>query len=320
MKTLVVWLGAFWFAISNHLAHLHPEKIFFSYEKDEAIIRSVSTTRMHPYFFPGVRLPENVHCVDDILSILKEVNIIIIIIPIPFVAGFIDSIAWYIQPGTVFVNCSKGIDNMDLFTVSDILSSKLAHIPYSYATLSGGMIASELVSGAPLGTSIGISDMKDESTLRTLFESDRLSVSITPEYKNIELFGAIKNVFALYVGYMEGKWFGMSTIGLVVTSLYKELPGLLFLLGWTERIDFSDFALWGDLIATCFGNSRNRYFGRLVWEGKTSIEAFGQLKSEKKHAEGYETLRGISDLIKENNFVEFQKVVEVFFPESMKNS
>jgi len=48
---------------------------------------------MHPYFFPGVRLPENVHCVDDILSILKEVNIIIIIIPIPFVAGFIDSIA-----------------------------------------------------------------------------------------------------------------------------------------------------------------------------------------------------------------------------------
>ena len=45
------------------------------------------------------------------------------------------------------------------------------------------------------------------------------------------------------------------------------------------------------MIATCFGNSRNKYFGKLVGSGKTSEEALGQLKEEKKHAEGFETLK-----------------------------
>jgi glycerol-3-phosphate dehydrogenase len=39
------------------------------------------------------------------------------------------------------------------------------------------------------------------------------------------------------------------------------------------------------MVATCFGASRNRYFGQLVGKGKTPREAYEMLKSEKKHAE-----------------------------------
>jgi glycerol-3-phosphate dehydrogenase len=45
------------------------------------------------------------------------------------------------------------------------------------------------------------------------------------------------------------------------------------------------------MIATCFGNSRNKYFGKLVGGGMTPTEAYEQLKIEKKHAEGFETLK-----------------------------
>lgn len=312
-------MWAFWFAIAHHISHLHPEMIFFSYERNETIMKTVHNTRMHPYFFPGITLPNNVHCIDDILQVIKEVNMIIIAIPIPFVEDFIVSSAPHMQSGVIFLNCSKGIDSRTLYTVSDMLAENIKEIPYSYAVLSGGMIASELISGAPLGATVWFLDSDKITSIRNIFESPKLALSFTSEYKNIELFGAIKNIFALYTGYLEGKWLGMSTVGYAISQLYRELPELLALLGWSREIHFSDFALGGDLIATCFWESRNRYFGQLVWSGKTSLEAVEQLRWEKKHAEWYETLRWISAIIQKNNLVEFQKIVEVFFPKPMNS-
>lgn len=314
MKTLIVWMWAFWFAIAHHLSHLHPEKIFYAYEKDEVVMKNIHTARLHPYFFPGIKLPENIHCIDSPDQILSEIDTIIIVIPIPFIADFICSISKHIRPGTLFINCSKGINNTSLHTVSDTLEDIL-DISYSYSVLSGGMIAQELVSGAPLGVTIGISDIVNSNRLRDLFEWPNLRVSFSDDYKNIELFGALKNIFALYVGYLEGKWFGMSTIGYYMTRLYDELPDLLVLLSGNRFIDFSDYALGGDLIATCFGKSRNRYFGQLVWSGISPIEAVEKLQSEKKHAEWYGTLRWISGIILENDLPYFSEVVGIFFPE-----
>lgn len=85
------------------------------------------------------------------------------------------------------------------------------------------------------------------------------------------------------------------------------------LLGGSGKVDFGMFALGGDLIATCFGASRNRYLGYLVGSGKTPADALEILRSEKKHAEGYETLRGLLSLIRSHDLPHFQEVAEIFF-------
>ena len=77
--------------------------------------------------------------------------------------------------------------------------------PYIYGCLSGGMIAGELVAGNPLGADIGVTDMSLGGELQQFFQSEKLAIHITPNYKNTELYGALKNVFALYIGYLEGK-------------------------------------------------------------------------------------------------------------------
>ena len=78
-------------------------------------------------------------------------------------------------------------------------------------------------------------------------------------------------------------------------------------------LDYGDFALGGDMIATCFGNSRNKYFGKLVGSGMTPLEAYAKLKEEKKHAEGYETLKGMKSFIEgKGNFSELEKVIHIF--------
>ena len=70
--------------------------------------------------------------------------------------------------------------------------------------------------------------------------------------------------------------------------------------------------MW-DIIATCFWNSRNRYFWNLVWTWKTSFESYEILKSEKKHAEWFETLKWLKEIIlKDKRLKEYKNIVKIF--------
>jgi len=312
MKTIIIWVGAFWFAILNHLSKNHPETSFFAYEKDAFVLQHLKETRESPYFFSGVKLRENITFLDT-LEQLCEFDLIIIAIPAQFVGNFVASIQGSLKVWVTFLNLSKGINNQTLQTPGDILAENLWGFSYHYAILSGGMIASELVEEKILWAQIGCKNTEISQKLQQLFESHALKISLSQDTKNIELFGSLKNIFALYMGFLEWTWYGMSSIWYYFCELYKELPFLLQDMWGDENIDFSDFSLGWDLIATCFWNSRNRYFWNLVWKWKTSQEAESILKQEKKHAEWYYTLLWIQDVILKNEkLVEFGKIVKIF--------
>lgn len=313
MKTLVLWVWAFWFAILQYLARLHPNQVFYGYEKDPVSCEYLQKEQKHPYFFPGVTLEPNIEIIADPQGILSEIELLIIAIPNQCIESSLSRLKDYLQKNITILNLSKGINNTTLETVSMTLESILAEFPYTYAVLSWGMIASEVVEQKVLGAQIGVLDDAIAQKLSTLFSSPLLSIEITKNYKNIELYGALKNIFALYSGYLEGKWLWLSTIGYHFCELYKDIERLIIELGWVRDMDFSQYALGWDLIATCFGNSRNRYFGKLVGEGKSPHEAYDILKSEKKHAEGYETLKGIKKFVENNDtYPELQKIIMIF--------
>lgn len=90
---------------------------------------------------------------------------------------------------------------------------------------------------------------------------------------------------------------------------------LIDALGGHTPLAFEHYALGGDIIATCFGKSRNRYLGNLVGGGKSVSEALEILKSEKKHSEGYETLKGIDIFLSKHpelEMPELKKVRDIF--------
>jgi glycerol-3-phosphate dehydrogenase len=89
----------------------------------------------------------------------------------------------------------------------------------------------------------------------------------------------------------------------------EELKDLIVLLWWEKDINFSDYALGWDLITTCFWNSRNRYFWKLLWSWKTLEETLEIFKQENKIAEGYETMKWVYNLIKDKKgFKEIKRV------------
>lgn len=313
MKILTLWVWAFWIAILQHVAKNHPEQEFLAYEKNEYSYNYMAENRRNPYFFMDVIFEKNIVFTNDLEYILPSIDIIILAIPNQFILSSIREIKPFIKSGVSFLNLSKWIDNTTLRTVSDTIAWELSDFGYSYSVLSGGMIAKELIEWKMLWAQIGTSDIKQGEYIKFLFESPNLDVEFSSAYKNIELYGALKNIIALYVWYLEGKWYGYSTIWYSLCKLLKELEILLILLGGSSDGDFSEYALWGDIIATCFGDSRNRYFWKLVWWGKTISEAFAILKEEKKHAEWYETLKGVQSIIESNTWLDvFQEITYIF--------
>lgn len=314
MKPLILWVGAFGVPILLHLANNHPETVFYAYEKDENALKHMMRERRHPHFFTDKTFWPNITFVEDLSQILPEIDLIILIIPNQFVRSAIIDMKWHLKEWVAFLNLSKWIDNTTLRTVSDTLSDELWDFHYEYAVLSGGMIASELIEWKMLGADIATQDESIGKQLETLFRSSTLDIRLTKEVKNTELYGALKNIFALYVGYLEGKWYGYSTIGYHIIRLYDEMKRLIIELWGTDHIDYGTYALGGDLVATCFWKSRNRYFGSLVGGGRTPAEALEILHSEKKHAEGYETLKWVVNLIGDRFqlYPELEKVKNIF--------
>ncbi len=313
MKTLIFWVWAFWVPILSHLSKLHENLEFYAYEKDANARENLMIERRSKYFFPEITFGKNVFFVEDPKDIISSVDLIILIIPNQFVGWIITEMKEFLKPWVTFLNLSKWINNTTFETVSDTLRSNLWGFEYHYACLSGGMIASELALWKPLGADIWVSDLSLAIPLQNLFTSKSLTIRVTTEYKNIELFWALKNIFALYVGYLEGSGYGASTVGYHFCLLYEELKKFLPIIWGSSDINFWTFALGWDMIATCFGDSRNKYFWKLVGSWKTPHEATEILKSEKKHAEGYETLKGIKTFLEgKSGFDEMNKVIQIF--------
>lgn len=321
---LILWLGAFGFAIAKHLWKNNPEQIFHASEVNPEIFEAISNSRKHPYFFPWVELPENIKLVGDKyfrpeawnenIHSLQDADIIISVIPCQFVWWAFKSMKEFLKPWVTILNLSKGIDNQSLETVSEKLAGVLEWIDYSYSYLAGWMIAQELVDEKMLGADIVTQMQEVGEDLKKLFISERLDINLKIWHpKNTELYAALKNIIALILWYYEGKGAWASTLGYYFSKLLGEMRNVILELQADEEIDFTDFALSGDLIATCFGESRNRLLGNMLGKWMSISEALDELKSQKKISEGYETLKGIYTLTKEKkDFEEINSFAEKY--------
>ncbi len=307
MKVLTLWLWAFWFAINKVIGENNPNDTFYGFELNKEIVNSLKETRKHPFFFDGYKLPENIEVLDSYDDIIWDVDLLIIAIPAQFISMSIDWFKDKLKSGVTIMNLAKWIDVKTNRPISAVLKEWLAWIDYNYAVLSGWMIAMEVVEWKALWTDIWIEDFVVWEKIKKLVENKNLKVKLQKDYLNVELVWSLKNIMAIMVWYYEWKGDWMSTVWFHLVNFYDEMKDLIAQYGWNRNIDFSYYSLGWDIIATCFWGSRNRYFWQLLWQGKSITEVLEQLKVENKHAEGYETLKAVYDMIKDKEGFEITK-------------
>ena len=181
-----------------------------------------------------------------------------------------------IDPGTIVISVSKGIEKDSSLRLSQVIEEELEG-KCPVVVLSGPSHAEEVGRHIPTGVVAAADDLKDAELVQDLFMNPRFRVYTSDDRIGTEICAALKNVIALCAGCTDGMGCGDNTKALLMTRGLAEMARLGVALGGRKET-FIGLAGVGDLIVTCTSmHSRNRRYGILIGQGKSVPEALEEI-------------------------------------------
>lgn len=290
----VIGAGSMGTAISIHLAKCGNEVKMWSPFKDE--VEMISKAREHLHRLPGVIVPENVLCTDDLEEVLKNTELVVLAVPSQTTRQNSKNISRYVNKDMIVVTCSKGIEENTCMLLTDIMAEEIPQA--CVVALSGPSHAEEIARDIPTAV-VAASEIREAAEfVQDVFMSPKFRVYTNPDVKGVELGGSLKNVIALCAGISDGLGFGDNTKAALMTRGIAEIARLGTAMGAKPQT-FSGLTGIGDLIVTCTSmHSRNRRAGILIGQGKSVREAVEEVKMV---VEGVATAKPAYELSKRYN-------------------
>ena len=188
-----------------------------------------------------------------------------------------------LDPKTVLVSVSKGIENGTFLRMTEVILQETGGANV-VAALSGPSHAEEVGRGVPTAVVSACPDLAVAEWVQDVFMSERFRVYASDDITGVELAAALKNVVALCAGCCDGLGYGDNTKAMLMTRGLTEMARLGERMGGRKET-FAGLAGMGDLIVTCTSmHSRNRRAGILIGQG---VEAHEAMKQVGAVVEGY---------------------------------
>lgn len=229
------------------------------------------------------------------VPMIQQADLVFIVVPAQQIRNALLTNKKFFHPETIFVNCSKGIEQSSRLLPFQIVKQVLS--PKYYYTLVGPSFASEILEKHPTLVSLGFSDLTYIQAIKDLLQTDNFRIVDSPGFEALELSAALKNVYAIICGFSAGLNFKMNTNAKLITLALMEIEQVLKTLDFKYQ-SITLPGLVGDLILTCTSSqSRNYRFGYnlATMDTKKALEAIGST------VEGYYTAKSIMSLVKAHN-------------------
>ena len=291
----LVGMGMFGFVLSRHLALKYPKKRIVAYDKQKKVIESLLEEKKHPVHFPDYSILENIIPTNNLEKAIGSSDILILSVPTQMIRNAVREFKKYLKKNTLLLNVAKGLEIATGKRVSQILKEEIP-INYFYAVLSGGTIAGEMIKGDPLAAEIACKNEKITKELQKILSTQQFRIYRNDDVTGVEIAGALKNPLSIASGIAYGLGFGSNTISALVSRGSLEIKKLALALGGKEKtFGFGGQAAMGDIMTSCFGNTRNRKFGELIVKENSVETALTIMDKEKKLVEGYFTSKAIHE-------------------------
>ena len=269
----------------------HTVRLLARSEDEADALNSAGENRR---FTPGVSFPDSLTATASPDRAFEAADLAVVAVPSQTFRKNVQLIAGSLQPPTVVVSATKGIEVGSGKRMSQILIEELgAGLGASVCALSGPNLAREINEGKHSATVVASESAAAATKAQDLINSQRFRVYTSDDLTGVECAGALKNVIALGAGVCDGMMFGDNAKAAFITRGLAEIARLGAAMG-AKPMTFAGLAGMGDLIATCAGGlSRNHSVGRLLAEGKT----LDQIREDMDNiAEGVETTRAAVEL------------------------
>ena len=292
MKICVAGDGAWGTALAvNAIENNHKVVLWGTFPE---YLEQMKISRENTKFLPGVKLPDALEFEADISLALADCSIIICATPTQYLRGVLKKMAGHVPADAVIVNVAKGIELDSWLRISEIIGQELGKV--NYVDLSGPSHAEEVARKVPTAVTAAGENIEHAKFVQQALMNSKFRVYTSTDVIGLELGGAIKNVFAIAAGIIDGMKLGDNPKAALMARGIAEMSRLGEALGG-KRATFSGLSGIGDLIVTCCsGHSRNRHVGEELGKGKTLdiiLKEMGMVV-----AEGVPTAKGIRTLAK----------------------
>lgn len=279
MKISVIGSGGWGTALALVLLENGSDVTMWSYTKEEH--DTLVQTRENP-MLRGVALPESLRLTTD-LRCVKDCKVVILSTPSFAVRGTARNMAPLLEPGTIVVVVSKGIEKDTSLTLTQVVEQEVgAQCPV--VALCGPSHAEEVGRRVPTAVVSASTDQKAAELVQELFMNERFRVYASDDVVGVELGAALKNIIALCAGALDGMGYGDNTKAMLMTRGLAEIARLAVAMGGRQET-VAGLTGVGDLIVTCCSmHSRNRRCGILIGQGVPVEQA---LKESGGVVEGY---------------------------------
>jgi len=238
------------------------------------------------YYLPGVPLHPDLQVTSDLEAAIDGCQIVFVAIPSKSFREVVQRVAPLLEPGTILISTTKGIEHDSFHLMSDILREETRGT--RIGVLSGPNFAKEIVEGHYTATVIASDDEAVCSRIQKVLHSETFRVYSNSDVFGVELAGALKNIYAIVTGMASALNRGQNTISLLITRALAEMMRFAEAMG-ADPMTFIGLAGVGDLILTCSSDlSRNYRVGYLVGKGRQLEQAVAEIGQV---AEGVNTVR-----------------------------
>lgn len=295
MKIAILGVGAYAIALARVFnKNENNEVMMWAKFKEEAKV--VMNQRENPSVLPNVKIPDRVKITMNLASCMEDASIVILAVPAGAVRQVSEEVAVYATKEQILCVVSKGIEPKTNMFMSQILYQATKN--ENICMISGPSFASEIARDSKTGFNVASSNIKAAKTVKEQFENG-LVVSVCDDIIGVQVAASIKNVFAIFMGMLNGMDMPDSYKASCLACLVRDLGEVIVALGGKRETIFT-YAGLGDMLLTCMSSkSRNFTFGTYVGRGYTMQEAFETM--EVKTVEGIYTLGTITDLIDNKN-------------------
>ncbi len=280
-KIAIIGAGGWGLALANIFSIKHDVCVWV-YEKSEYdyLVKNYESE----IFLKDIKINKQVNFSLDIEQCIKGRDTIIVVVPSFALKAVTEKLSEHIEPGSTIIIATKGLDIERMKTMSSIMRKSIKDTPI--LTLSGPSHAEEV--GKKIPTAVVIAGrLKDKSSVIKM--RDRLMISpylriySSFDQKGVEISGALKNIYAIASGMIEGLGLGDNTKAALVTRSLKEMVRFATHMQAKERTLYGLSGV-GDLVVTCMSPlSRNFRLGSMLAKGKK----YEDIKKEMKQvAEG----------------------------------
>ncbi len=225
------------------------------YARREAEARLINTANQSSYF-NDIKLNSQIKATTNLEEAINFSDTIVISIPVAQIYDFLSPIV-KIYPEKTYLFTSKGLYN------GRSMSSLFYEINpnLNLAVLSGPSFAIEVMEEKYTAVVIASDKTEVAKRMQLIFNNKYFRVYTQTDIIGVEICGAIKNVFAIICGMIDGNKMGSNTKNAVITRGISEIQRVIKYMGGKDNTIFG-LAGIGDIMLTCNSlESRNYSYG-----------------------------------------------------------